>query len=132
MNEETKAGDPVGEVTHTDVLPDSNGMYRHEFLSDSRIPNQAELYLIPPDTEALRQRNAELLRMLTEQDYEYNRNTNNLIKRHSKQLAAQAERIKVALALIALYRKRSGWPEALGDCDEKSFMEESIAKLGEQ
>lgn len=38
---------PVGEVTHSDVYPNADGKYRHEFLSDMRIGVQAELYARP-------------------------------------------------------------------------------------
>lgn len=55
-----------------------------------------KLFTSPPNAEALRQRVKELLQMITDQDYEYNRKTNALIKRHADQLATQAEQIKVA------------------------------------
>lgn len=44
---EMEGQEPVGEVTHSDVRPDSDGMYRHEFLSSFRIGAQAELYACP-------------------------------------------------------------------------------------
>ena len=39
--------EPVAIVINTDVLPDVDGMYRHDVLSDSRLPNQAELFIHP-------------------------------------------------------------------------------------
>lgn len=43
--------EPIGEVTHSDVLPNAEGKYRHEFLSDFRIGVQAELYARPVTAE---------------------------------------------------------------------------------
>lgn len=46
--------EPVGEVTHSDVYPNADGKYRHEFVSDFRIGVQAELYARPvPADETL-------------------------------------------------------------------------------
>ena len=39
--------DIAGIVINTDVLPDEDGMYRHDVLSCTRLPNQAELFLHP-------------------------------------------------------------------------------------
>ncbi len=38
---------PIGEVTHSDVLPGDDGLYRHEFRSSERIGLQAELFARP-------------------------------------------------------------------------------------
>lgn len=46
--------EPVGEVTHSDVYPNADGKYCHEFLSNFRIGVQAELYARPvPADETL-------------------------------------------------------------------------------
>lgn len=46
--------EPIGEVTHSDVLPNADEKYRHEFVSDFRIGVQAELYARPaPVAETL-------------------------------------------------------------------------------
>jgi hypothetical protein len=46
--------EPIGEITHVDVLPDDYGdfagMYRHEFYSKERMPINAELFVTPSDT----------------------------------------------------------------------------------
>ena len=39
--------EPIGEVTHSDVYPNADGKYCHEFLSYFRIGVQAELYARP-------------------------------------------------------------------------------------
>ncbi len=44
---------PIGEVTHSDVLPGDDGLYRHEFRSSERIGLQAELFAQPVNTRLL-------------------------------------------------------------------------------
>lgn len=39
--------EPVAIVINTDVLPGADGMYRHDVLSEIRLPNQAELFIYP-------------------------------------------------------------------------------------
>lgn len=115
----SSVGNAVIDRCRVDLTPDCEPWLENMF------PKVAPLYPSTPDTEALRQRIAELLRMLTEQDYEYNRNTNDLIKRHTKQLAAQAEQIKVAREALSLIANDGGnrmQYEAV--C--------ALAKLGEQ
>jgi len=65
---------------------------------DGRTP----LYVHPdPAAAQLRVQNEELLRMLTEQDYEYNRKTNALITRHAKQLTTRDQQVAEACAKAA-------------------------------
>lgn len=47
MLAELEGKEPIGEVTHSDVLPNAEEKYRHEFVSDFRIGVQAELYARP-------------------------------------------------------------------------------------
>lgn len=56
---ELEGQEPIGEVVHSDVLPNAEGKYRHEFMSDFRIGVQAELYARPIPAE--RPVNARLL-----------------------------------------------------------------------
>lgn len=48
---ELEKQEPIGEVTHSDVLPNAEKKYRHEFMSDFRIGVQAELYARPVPAE---------------------------------------------------------------------------------
>lgn len=48
---ELEGQEPIGEVVHSDVLPNAEGKYRHEFMSDFRIGVQAELYARPIPAE---------------------------------------------------------------------------------
>lgn len=48
---ELEGQEPIGEVVHSDVLPNAEGKYRHEFMSDFRIGVQAELFARPVPAE---------------------------------------------------------------------------------
>ena len=84
------------------------------------------------EVKALRQRVKELLQMITDQDYEYNRKTNALIKRHADQLATQAEQIKVARDAIDAHLNPCGCFNGCEFCNGKTTLEEALAKLGGQ
>ena len=83
------------------------------------------------EVKALRQRVKELLQMITDQDYEYNRKTNALIKRHADQLATQAEQIKVAREGFTRLSKLGNEP-LLGNSTGNKIAQEYLVKLGEQ
>ncbi len=48
---ELEGQEPIGEVIHSDVLPNAEEKYRHEFVSDFRIGVQAELFVRPVPAE---------------------------------------------------------------------------------
>lgn len=71
---ELEKQEPIGEVTHSDVLPNAEEKYRHEFVSDFRIGVQAELYARPIPAEPV---NARLLDALKLAECVYRKNVVN-------------------------------------------------------
>lgn len=49
--EAANISDPIGEVSLSAIYPDSDGLYHHEFISDTRVPVQAELFIRPQVVE---------------------------------------------------------------------------------
>ena len=98
-------------VVHREYILREMDIYSHKFvLADFARTLERELAAIKSQPVPVE---ADVVKLLSEQDYEYNRKTNALIKRHAKQIDSLQSALQVAQQELEV--QMVGW----SDCEEK-------------